>query len=178
MLTIDFGEFAGVRKYNLLIDWKANMMYITIDATGKDLIWDSEPLYRFLLLDQKDGAQPMDLIGTWERTQTEVDGYTEESPAGEVMIRITGTTESDLRIDYEDTQSAYRSFDDRAIFIMPDEDFMGVGEVEWIGQINFTGESANDSYMLALVDGELIMRHIFTVDGTPCASYETFRRLN
>ena len=54
--TIDFGEFAGVRKYNLLIDWKANMMYIAADATDKDITWDSEPLYRFLLLEQTDGA--------------------------------------------------------------------------------------------------------------------------
>ena len=51
VLTIDFGEFAGVRKYNLLVDWDESMMYIAADTTGKDLTWDSEPQYRFLLLD-------------------------------------------------------------------------------------------------------------------------------
>lgn len=56
VLTIDFGEFAGVRKYNLLVDWDESMMYIAADTTGKDLTWDSEPQYRFLLLDQTEKA--------------------------------------------------------------------------------------------------------------------------
>lgn len=49
VLTIDLEDFAGVRKYNLLVDWENDFMYIAVDATGKALTWDSEPQYRFLL---------------------------------------------------------------------------------------------------------------------------------
>ena len=54
VLTIDFGEFAGVRKYNLLSDWVEGRMYIATDATGKDLTWDSEPQYRFMLMERQE----------------------------------------------------------------------------------------------------------------------------
>ena len=57
-------------------------MYIAADATDKDITWDSEPLYRFLLLEQTDGTQPMDLVGTWERILTEIEGDVTETPAG------------------------------------------------------------------------------------------------
>jgi hypothetical protein len=50
VLSIDFGEFAGVRRYNLLIDYEDGFLYIAADATGEALTWDSEPQYRFLML--------------------------------------------------------------------------------------------------------------------------------
>ena len=49
-------------------------MYIATDATGKDFTWDSEPLHRFLRLDQSKNVQPTDLVGTWERLLPEADG--------------------------------------------------------------------------------------------------------
>ena len=54
VLTIDFGEFAGVRKYNVLTDWGEGRMYIAADATAETLTWDSEPQYRFLLMKLKE----------------------------------------------------------------------------------------------------------------------------
>jgi hypothetical protein len=114
VLTMDFGEFAGVRKYNLLIDWEESRMYIAADATEKELTWDTEPQYRFLLLDQTEGVQPMELVGTWERIRTEVDH---------------------------------------------------------VGNYGST-------YALAIVDGQLVIRNYFEVDGAPGVSYETFQRVD
>ena len=44
----------------------------------------------------------MDLVGTWERIRTEVEGDVTETPAGQVIVTITGTGEADLQITYKD----------------------------------------------------------------------------
>ena len=177
VLTMDFGEFAGVRKYNLLIDWKANMMYIAADATAKDLTWDSEPLYRFLLLEQTDGTQPMDLVGTWERILTEVEGYVNETPAGQVIITITGTGEADLQITYKDKEFPDSNYSQKAMTIVPGGDNMGFSGAEWIAEVDHVGNYGT-TYALAIVDGQLVIRNYFEVDGAPGVSYETFQRVD
>ena len=174
VLTIDFGEFAGVRKYNLLIDWKANMMYIAADATAKDLTWDSEPLYRFLLLEQTDGTQPMDLVGTWERILTEVEGDVNETPAGQVIITITGTGEADLQITYKDKEFPDDNYSKKALTIVPGGDNMGFGDAAWIAEVDHVGNYGK-TFALAIVDGQLVIRNYFEVDGAPGVSYETFQ---
>lgn len=176
VLTIDFGEFAGVRKYNLLIDWKANMMYIATDATAKDLTWDSEPLYRFLLLEQTDGTQPMDLVGTWERILTEVEGDVTETPAGQVIVTITGTGEANLQITYKDKEFPDSNYSQKAMTIVPGGDNMGFSGAEWIAEVDHVGNYGT-TYALAIVDGQLVIRNYFEVDGAPGVSYETFQRV-
>ena len=46
----------------------------------------------------------MNLVGTWERILTEVEGDVNETPAGQVIITITGTGEADLQITYKERQ--------------------------------------------------------------------------
>lgn len=176
VLNIDFAEFAGICKYNLLVDWDMGIMYIAADASGKTLTWDSQAQYRFLLLDQS-SASPLDLIGTWERTQTEVDGDVVETPAGQVILQITGSNEADLRAAYRDAEFPDDNYSDKALYILTDGDTMGFGHVEWIAQLDHTGRFGQE-FALAIVDDALVIRSYFTVDGAPGVSYATFRKVN
>ena len=119
----------------------------------------------------------LELVGTWERTQTEVEDYVEETPAGQVTITITGPNEEDLQITYKDKEFPQKNYSDKSLSILYDGSTMGFGDVEWIGHINYTG-SYDTTYELAIVDGKLVMRNLWYMDGAPCVSYETFRRVN
>lgn len=153
------------------------MMYIAADATDKDLTWDSEPLYRFLLLEQTDGTQPMDLVGTWERILTEVEGDVNETPAGQVIITITGTGEADLQITYKDKEFPDDNYSKKALAIVPGGDNMGFGDAAWIAEVDHVGNYGK-TFALAIVDGQLVLRNYFEFDGAPGVSYETFRRVD
>lgn len=177
VLTIDFDQFAGVHKYNVLVNCEEGTMYIASDATAEKLYWDSEPLYRFLI--KEEPTEPstesvMSLVGNWERTQTEVDGYVEETPAGQVTVQITGSSTDDLWIEYTDNEYSDRSYGRKALTIVTDGDTMGFGSVQWIAEVDFT-DTDGQSVTLALVDGALIIRNYFAVDGMQMVSYETFR---
>ena len=177
VLTIDFAEFAGVRNYNLLVDLDDGIMYIAADATGEDLAWDSEPLYRFLLLDQTSDAQPMDLVGIWERIQSEIEGYVDETPAGQVIVQITGSSEDALFISYQDKAFPDNDYFDTALYIIPDGDILWYGDVAWFAKVNHTGNYGK-TFTMAIVDDMLVIQNYFILDSAPTVSYEIFRRVN
>ncbi len=120
---------------------------------------------------------PMALVGTWERVQTEMEGYIEETPAGQVTLEITGSGQGDLRIAYGDKEFPDQSYRDKALRIIPDGDTMGFGDVAWIAEVDHTGVFGQ-SFALAIVEDTLVLRSYFMVDGAPGVSYETFRRID
>ena len=176
VLTMDFGEFAGVRKYDLLVNLDNGEMYIAVDVTEKTLTRDSEAQFSFLALDQSQPKEtsPMDMVGRWERIQTEVDGSVEETPAGQVTITITGATEAELKITYTNQEFPENSYKNKAMSIVTDGDTMGFGHTKWIAQVEHVG-SFGQTFALAIVEDMLVLRNDFVVDGAPGVSYETFR---
>ena len=119
----------------------------------------------------------MDLVGTWERIMTEVEGDGNETPAGQVIITITGTGEADLQITYKDKEFPDSNYSQKAMTIVPDGDNMGFGDAAWIAEVDHVGNYGT-TYALAIVDGQLVIRNYFEVDGAPGVSYETFRRVD
>ena len=51
ILTLDLGEFAGVHRYNLLMDSDGSMLYIAVDSTKGTITHTDEKQYRFLYQD-------------------------------------------------------------------------------------------------------------------------------
>lgn len=51
ILTLDLGEFAGVHRYNLLMDSDGSMLYIAVDNTKGTITHTDEKQYRFLYQD-------------------------------------------------------------------------------------------------------------------------------
>lgn len=119
----------------------------------------------------------VELVGTWERTQTEVEEYVEETPAGQVTVQITGSSEDNLLISYQDKEFPDDDYSDKALFIIPNGDLWWYGDVEWFAQVNHTG-NFGQTFTMAIVDDMLVIQNYFEVDGAPCVSYETFRRVN
>ena len=119
----------------------------------------------------------MDLIGTWERILTEIEGDMTETPAGQVTVKITGTTEDNLLISYQDREFPDDNYSDKALFIIPDGDNMGLGGAEWIAEVDHVGNYGK-TFALAIVDGQLVLRNYFEFDGAPGVSYETFQRVD
>lgn len=119
----------------------------------------------------------MELVGTWERILTEVEGYVNETPAGQVIITITGTGEADLQITYKDKEFPDSNYSQKTMTIVPGGDNMGFSGAEWIAEVDHVGNYGT-TYALAIVDGQLVLRNYFEVDGAPGVSYETFRRVD
>ena len=175
ILTIDFAEFAGVRKYNMLVNWDEVSAYIAVDATAETITWDSERLYRFLIyLFEEEQDVGMELVGNWERVRTEVEGDVSETPSGQVTVSIIGTSPEDLCITYTDNEFTDKSYSEKPIIIESGEDNMGFGEVAWVGQVDHTGTNGQ-TFTLAIVNGELVIRNFAMFDGTYFVSYEYFR---
>ena len=119
----------------------------------------------------------MDLVGTWERILTEVEGDVNETPAGQVIITITGTGEADLQITYKDKEFPDDNYSKKALTIVPGGDNMGFGDAAWIAEVDHVGNYGK-TFALAIVDGQLVLRNYFEFDGASGVSYETFRRVD
>ena len=186
VLSIDFGEFAGMRKYNVLLNRSENTVYIASDATGKALTWDSEALYRFLIPAETEkapetvhGTDPVDLVGSWQQIQTEVEGDVNKTPAGQVTAEITGTDKSDLRMTYHDREVPDQDFEDRSLFIMPGDNYDLPQEENWIAEVNYSGNENFTVYLtITLIDANTFdLERMWYVDGAPMVAHATFQRI-
>ena len=121
---------------------------------------------------------PMGLVGKWQRTQTEVEGDVNKTPAGQVTATIKGKDKSSLRMTYKDKEFKDDNFEDRSLFIMPAED--GTGPDDWEAQVNYTGSGdLSMIWTVTLVDADTFeLEILWHVDDVPMASYSTFERVD
>jgi len=174
VLTVDFAEFAGVKSYNLLLDREMEMLYVAMDISSGEIqnLWERQ--YRYLLKDSQ--SQPDDLVGTWQRTATEVEGDRQISEPGACTVQITGSEDSRLVISYTETDRPAWSYSDVDLLVMPSEDGGFVEQCTWKATVDNTlFETNRDIYLMP--DGTLVIRNTFYVDGAPMVSYEFFERI-
>ena len=118
------------------------------------------------------GPQVMDLVGTWKRTHTEVEGYREENT--KATITISGTSEEDLIITFKDKEFERFNFKEKALTYCEGELYTDCGNAVWYMEVVSDGEG---SYFVTLLeDGSVLLRNLFLVDGAPMVSHQWFAR--
>ena len=117
--------------------------------------------------------QPGDLVGTWTRAYSEVEGYKVEYNPGVCTLVIEGTEDA-LVISYTDTQFPDSNYAGKALIVKEGELHYNCGNDRWLAEVDYVGLH-NTTYSLTLTeDGQLILQNYFLLDGAPSVSYEFF----
>ena len=174
VLTIDFQEFAGILRYDLLYSPSYGDLYVAMDILQADMPIGWEPLYRHL--SQPYSHDPMDMAGTWELVWTEFEGYQEEAEPGTATIEITTDYEGNYWISFADNTSPDENFTGKELTVIYDELFYGCGNDEWMASVNHTGKYGTEYNLALLFNDTLLLQRYFELDGAPSVSYGCYRR--
>lgn len=174
VLTIDFREFAGLKSYNLLLD-SDGFLYAAVDATGDRVVNEWERQYRFLR-PEANNRLPDEMVGSWERIYTEVEGYREETPPGVCTAKITGSESDGLQITYTDQQFPSYSYSNKQLSIIPGENMWYSGNCRWAALVDYSGNDMT-RYVSLQEDDTLLVANSWTIDGMMMVSIECFRRV-
>lgn len=118
------------------------------------------------------GPQPMDLVGTWQRTHTEVEG--DKNKNTKATITVSGDTPDALIITYKDKEFSGSNFKEKKLIVENGELYSDCGNDRWVARVDIGGKY---SYWLTVSeDGTLIMQVGFEVDGMPMVSTQWFAR--
>ena len=175
ILAIDFGEFAGVLRYNLLYDEGFDLMYVGMDAVQEGMPMGWEPLYRFLSLSI--APEPIEMIGTWELAWTEVDGDRNEAEPGSCNVVIQSAASSGLLMSYISQEFPDKNFEYELLTIDMREMYYGCGNDAWVADLDYVGPYDTTYTVTLTADGSLLKQNYFVIDGAPMVSYECFNRV-
>lgn len=118
------------------------------------------------------GVQPMELVGSWQRTYSEVEG--DRNKNTKATVTIAGDTEESLVITYKDKEFPDDNFKNKAITCKQGALYPDCGNDDWYADVAATGKY---SYSLTLLpDGSLLLQCGFDYDGQPMVSYQWFAR--
>lgn len=174
LLDIDFGEFAGVLRYNLLMDKDSGDLYIALDVSMGTVETGWEPLYRILV--QQTAPEPMEMVGTWELVWQEFEGNRSYLESNGTTIVITGDSETELRATYTDMLLNNESFQNKELTVTAEEMYFGCGNDQWKANVEYVGPYDTFYAITVLDDGTLLMQSYWEVDGAPTVSYSFFQR--
>lgn len=177
ILSIDFGGFAGVRKYNVLMDQESGLIYTCQDATGGSIHPNYERLYRYLWVRSGADVSPESMEGAWERSYTEVEGDIRDAQPGACTVEISMIGAGEMVISYTDNEFPDQSFDNRWLYIVNNEEY-GYFDGAWVAYVDYEGPYGTTYALSLLEDGSLLIRHSWTMEGIPFVSYEWFDRIN
>ena len=175
ILSIDFGEFAGVLRYNLLYHDAYELLYVAMDALQEDMPIGWEPLYRFLM--KPDIPEAAQLVGTWELAWTEVEGDRNEAEPGACSIEIRGTAPSGLLMRYTSREFPDSNFQNVLLTLDMREMYYGCGNDAWVADLDYVGPYSTTYCVTLTEDDILIKQNYFLIDGAPTVSYEFFFRI-
>ncbi len=113
--------------------------------------------------------QVADLVGTWQRTYTEVEGDRNENNRATLTI-----TEGEMAVTYKDREFPDTNFKNKPLTVKEGELYLGCDNGSWYAEVAPTGR---DSYCLTLLtDGSLLLQCGFDFDGQPMVSYQWVAR--
>jgi hypothetical protein len=171
VLTVDFGYFAGVKSYNLLMNQTDGTLYTAVDATSGPIENQWERQYRFLLTTEV-SRDVDDALGSWVRIYTMVEDDIQENDQCSVVIY--GSEEDGYWIWLEDSERPEWGLEDVQLFITPAEDEGWLEGCQWVGLVD------NDELFtrrIALTEnGELVIQYYWETEGAPMVSYSYFKR--
>lgn len=178
VLTIDFREFAGILRYNLLYDEETGWLYTMVDASTGNVTPGSLKLFRYLEPISINAPEPLEMVGTWERFRYEIEGYEEEDTSGSCTIRISGMREDSLSISFTDVNRPSDNYQNRPLIIRQGAIYAGCGNDLWRAEVDYTGPYGTTYTITLLEDGTLLVQNYWLMDGAPMVSYEWFRRIS
>ena len=175
VLTVDFGEFAGIVCYDLLYHQTFEQLYVAMDAQQESMPIGDEPLYRFL--SQPTTPEPVAMVGLWELAWTEVEGDRVEAKPGECTVEIISAASGGLLMSYTSQQFPQNDFENELLTIDMRQMHIFCGNDEWVADVNYVGPWDTTYAITLTVDGILVKQNYFLLDGAPSVSYEYFRRV-
>lgn len=175
ILSIDFGTFEGIQRYNLLYHEEYGQLYVAMDAVQQDLNLGLEPLYRFLT--QPAAPEPTEMIGTWELAWTETDGDRSEAEQGNCIIEVSSAASAGLLMSYSSREFPENDFRDELLTFDDRQMHIFCGNNDWVADLNYVGPYDTTYAVTLTVDDILIKQNYFLLDGAPTVSYEFFRRV-
>ena len=176
VLSIDFQEFAGVLRYNLMYDAFMEMLYVGMDVLEEDMPIGWERLYSYLYLALP--PDPMGMVGTWELSWTEVEGYRNEAEPGKCILEITLDDNGLYRISYTDNEFPDWSYYDKELVVFPFALYYGCENEWWSATVNYTGMGGTEYKLTLLEDGTLLLQNYWEVDGAPMVGYALYQKIS
>jgi len=174
-LSIDFGEFAGILRYNLLYHDSYELLYVAMDAVQEDMPIGLEPLYRYLM--KPATPEPTEMIGTWELAWTEVEDDRSEAEPGVCAIEIRSAASAGLLMSYTSRDFPDNNFRDVLLTIDMRQMYILCGNDQWVADLDYIGPWDTTYAITLTVDDVLIKQNYYLLDGAPTVSYEYFCRV-
>lgn len=175
ILAIDFREFAGVLRYNLLYHQEFEELYVAMDVVQEDMNIGWEPLYRYLM--KPVIPEPTEMIGSWELAWTEVEDDRNEAEPGACSVEIMSAASGSLLMSYISREFTDNNFYDELLTIDMRQMHILCGNDEWVADVDYVGPWDTTYTVTLTADDILIKQNYFLLDGAPTVSYEYFRRV-
>ena len=174
VLSIDFREFAGVLRYDLMYHEEFELLYMGMDVVQEELPIGWEPLYRYL--GEPEPPEPVEMLGDWELAWTEVEGDRNEAEPGSCTVEIGMSASSGFLMSYTSREFPHNNFENERLTFDEREMYYGCGNDAWVGDLDYTGPW-DTTYTVTLTEEDvLIKQNHFLEDGAPRVSYEYFCR--
>lgn len=115
------------------------------------------------------------MVGVWKRVSVELDGAKKD--AGDCTIAITGTSETDMRINYTDKATPDLNYSAKSITVADQSAFPLFGNGVWVAAVEHIGPD-DTTYCLALFDNNTLKLQSYAIiDNKPVMGYEVFERV-
>ena len=178
VLTLDFGNLAGIRSYNLLYEDEYGWLYTMVDLSAGEVIPGEEIPFRSLEPRSLHAPDPLEMVGSWALFQTEFEGYQEHYDNGACTLTITGQTKEELTISCMDQDNPASNYQNKPLNIRQGVLYYGCGNNSWIATVDYVGMWDTTYTVTLLEDGTLLLQNYWELDGAPMASYAWYRRIN
>ena len=176
VLTVDFGEMAGVLRYNVLYEQTYGELYVSLDVTRGGICAGDEPLFRYMTLSS--GPDPLEMVGTWDLGWTEVEDDISGAEPGTQIIEITTDYEGNYRISYTNSENPGWSYYDKALEVVSGELYSGCGNRQWFATVDHIGFGGTEYSLTLLPEGTLLLRNYWEQEGFRSVSHGWYTRIS
>jgi len=154
-----------------------NRIAALCDDTGNSLYYDFSP-YDRLNYENLIGGAPIEMVGTWELTWTEVEGDRVESAPGGCTVEITTDGMGFFWLSYSDKNYPDDNFSDRELLISTGELYSDCGNSQWFAEVYGASDELIHYAVTLLDDGTLLMQYSWEMDGMPMVSYGWYQKIH
>ena len=153
-----------------------NRIAALCDDNGNSLYYDFSP-YDRLNYENLTGGAPIEMVGTWELTWTEVEGDRVESAPSGCTVEITTDGMGFFWISYADKNYPDDNFSDRELLISTGELYPDCGNNQWFAEVYEASDDLIHYAVTLLDDGTLLMQYSWEMDGMPMVSYGWYKKV-
>lgn len=154
-----------------------NRIAALCDDTGNSLYYDFSP-YDRLNYENLIGGAPIEMVGTWELTWTEVEGDRVESAPGGCTVEITTDGMGFFWLSYSDKNYPDDNFSDRELLISTGELYSDCGNNQWFAEVYGASDDLIHYAVTLLDDGTLLVQYSWEMDGMPMVSYGWYQKIH